>query len=166
MEKLLIGKIIKPQGVKGECKIYPLTNDLSLFDNIKEVYLDNQVYKVESLVVRFGFAYMKVESIIDRNMAEKLRNKKVYIAKDNASLKEDEYFIDDIIGFEVVDEYNDSVGKLINVEQFGAADVFVIYANKREYRVPFIADIVKKVDLINHTIIVDKKNYNEAKICE
>ena len=94
MEKLLIGKIIKPQGVKGECKIYPLTNDLSLFDNIKEVYLDNQVYKVESLVVRFGFAYMKVESIIDRNMAEKLRNKKVYIAKDNASLKEDEYFID------------------------------------------------------------------------
>lgn len=166
MERLLIGKIVKPQGVKGECKIYPLTNDLSLFNGLTKVYLEDQIMNVTNCVVRFGFCYMTFENITDRNMSEKLRNKKVYILKEDALVKENEYFIDDLIGFQVVDENAQTIGKLIDVEQYGAADVFVIYADKREYRVSFISDIVTKVDLDENVIIVNRKNYEEAKICE
>lgn len=166
MNKLLIGKITKPQGLKGECKVLPLIDDEGVFNNLAKVTVGDTSYNVINCDYRFGFAYITFEGINDISLAEKLRNKKIYIPRDEYILKEDEYFVDDIIGFTIEDIKGNYIGKLIDVEQFGAADIFVITENGREYRVAFLKDIFFKVDTESQTIVADKTKYNEAKICD
>ena len=82
MEKVAIAKIIKPQGIKGECKIKFLTDDLSVFEGLKQVYLGDKLYNVKNISIRFGFGYLTFEGVKDRNEAELLRNKKLFIPKE------------------------------------------------------------------------------------
>ena len=166
MQKIAIAKIIKPQGIKGECKLAFLTNDLSLFDNLEEIIVGDKLYKVKNLSIRFGFGYITFEGVVDRNQAELLRNKKLFINKEEISLKENEYIIEDIIGFDIITTDNKHIGTLLEVEQFGAADVFVIEQYKREYRVPFLKNIFLKVVLQDRKIVIDEKAYDEVKICD
>lgn len=166
MQKVAIGKIIKPQGIKGECKISFLTNDLSVFDNLKQVFVGDKLFDIKHLSIRFGFGYITFAGVVDRNQAELLRNKKLFIDKEDISLKEDEYLIEDLIGFKIVNQDLKELGILLDIEQFGAADVFVIEQYKREYRVPFLKSIFLKVDINNKQIIVDENSYDEVKICD
>ena len=53
MEKVAIAKIIKPQGIKGECKIKFLTDDLSVFEGLKQVYLGDKLYNVKNISRNF-----------------------------------------------------------------------------------------------------------------
>lgn len=165
MEKVAIAKIIKPQGIKGECKIKFLTDDLSVFEGLKQVYLGDKLYNVKNISIRFGFGYVTFEGVKDRNQAELLRNKKLFIPKENIELKQDEYFVDDLIGFDIVNKDLVKIGVLLDIEQFGAADVFVIEQYQREYRVPFLNEIFV-VDFDNKRIIADECKYDEVKICD
>lgn len=166
MNSLQIGKITKPQGLKGECKVLPSIDDEKVFKSLKEVCIDGKTFAVLNCDYRFGFAYITLEGINDITLAEKLRNKKIYISKEEYKLEEDEYFIDDIIGFRLEDENANQIGTLIDVEQYGAADIFVVLENGREYRIAFLKEIFTKVDQAEKVIHTIKSKYDEAKICD
>ena len=63
--KTLIGKIVKPQGVKGELKVYPADTNLDIYKNLKEIYIeDSQTpIKLNKLSLRQGFMYITISSI-------------------------------------------------------------------------------------------------------
>ena len=82
MELLSVGKIVKPQGIKGEVKIYPLIDIPAIFNGKHEMFIDKKPVKVKSCSFRQGFAYAMFEEIPDRNTAEKYRNSLVYIDKE------------------------------------------------------------------------------------
>ena len=68
--------------------------------------------------------------------------------RDDLELDEDTYFIQDLIGLEVRDADNDTVyGKIADVMQTGANDVYVIKGDDKEYLVPAIADVVISTDI-------------------
>ncbi len=165
-DKLIIGKIIKPQGIKGEVKLKILTDNPQIFLSLKDVFIDDKPKKVLSCSVRFGFAYLMLEGITSRNDAEKLRDKEVSILKSDFVLEENTFLIEDILNCEVFDEKNNYIGKLVNIEKYGAADVWTIYADGRNYQIPYINKIVKNVLINEKKIIFNRKNFNEAKICE
>lgn len=166
MDKFLIGKIIKPQGIKGECKVQMFSNDADDFANLNTVFLDDKKYDVIGCDVRFGFAYITLAGVKDRNQAELLRNKKLYIDKSEVDLDYNEFIIGDIIGFDVVDESGEHIGKLQEIEQFGAADVFVVWADSREYRIPYISSIVLDVNTTLKEVVVNRERYDEVKLCD
>lgn len=168
MELITFGKIIKPQGVKGEVKIKLFTDNYSAISQISEVFLSNekQARKIKTVSVRFGFAYILFEDVTDRNMAELLRGKDVSLPKEELPLAKDTFLIDDIINSNVYDENNNIIGVLVDVEQYGAADVWVVRSEGREYSFPYVEHIVKKVLPEQQIIIVNKKSFDEAKICE
>ena len=80
--------------------------------------------------------------------AEKLRNKVIYIKRDDAKLPKDRYFISEIIGSSVFDADSDALlGTLSDVSQTGANDVWHITTGEREYLVPAIESVIVSVDI-------------------
>lgn len=168
MELLTIGKIVKPQGIKGEVKIQLYTDYEHGVKNLTAVYVDQIGKKeIKTVSVRFGFAYILFEGINSREEAETLRNLEVSADKEQMEINEpDLYYIEDVIGSKVFDENQNLIGTIENVEQFGAADVWSIRADGRIYSFPFLKSVVKKVLPKQKIIIIDKKAFNEVKICE
>lgn len=165
--KVLVGKIVKPQGLKGELKIYPQDTNLDIYKNIKNVYIENDINSVKILhkSLRMGFVYLLLQGISNRDIAEKYRNKKVYVDDSEIVLSENTYYTDKLLNMEVVDTTGKYVGIIVDIESYGAADVLtILQEDKREYKIPFLTSIV--INISKNNVIIDKKKYDEAKICE
>ena len=92
---------------------------------------------------------MKAKGIDTIEQAETLRNKVLYINRNDVELPEGEYFIQDLIGTEVYDIDNGRFyGKITDVMKTGANDVYQITASDgKDYLVPVIDDVVKEIDI-------------------
>ena len=76
MENTLeIGVVSKPQGVKGELKVYPLGQDMLRLECLKRVYIDGKSFKIENIKFGGGFMIVSLFGVSDRNQAEFFRGK-------------------------------------------------------------------------------------------
>ena len=92
---LIIGKIVKAQGIKGEVKIIPITDDVLRFNKLKKATVKGQEMTVESSRVQNDCAYVKFKGVDTRNDAELLQNEYVSVAREDAvKLPENTWFID------------------------------------------------------------------------
>ena len=161
MDRLTIGYISKAQGVKGEVKISPLTDDASRFKKLKSVYIDGKTYAVKGGRILPNGIFMTFEGIDDRNSAELLRDKEIQVErKDAVNLPKDRYFIVDVVGCEVYAN-DERIGKLKDVLQYGSADVYVISTPKGNAMIPAIERIIKQVDVENKKVMLDKQAWDD-----
>ncbi|MCL2362163.1 MAG: ribosome maturation factor RimM [Defluviitaleaceae bacterium] len=148
-----IGVITKPQGINGEMRVLPTTDDPERFGLLDEVYVRSScgmetVYKIKSTRSQKGFVVIKFEGINDRNGAEKLVRSVILIPPDKAlPLDEDEYFIRDLIGLKVQTEDGTTVGTIKDVFPTGANDVYIIDAGEKSFMIPAIKDVVLDVSM-------------------
>ncbi|MBR2448868.1 MAG: 16S rRNA processing protein RimM [Clostridia bacterium] len=166
-DTLKIGLIVKPQGIKGEVKIQPLTDDINRFKNLKEVLIDGKIHRVLSSVIGGNTVFLSLSEIPDRNVAETYRGKFLCVTRENAlPLEEGRYFIVDIIGCELYTDDGEKVGEITDV--FSArTDIFTVKCvDGRVMRFPFLNDTVKKVDVVNKKITVNKKRLAEVSCYE
>ncbi len=144
------GKIVTTHGIKGEVKIMPYTDVPELLCEFDRLFLgkNHEEIFVERSRVFKGMVIAKLEGISTVEDAEKLRNKILYMHRDDLELDEDTYFIQDLIGMEVKDaDTGFMYGKIADVMQTGANDVYVIKGEEKEYLVPAIADVVVSTDI-------------------
>ena len=89
--------------------------------------------------------------------AEKFKNLQIKIDSDNiGELEENEFYFHEIIGCEVFEENNKSLGEVAEILTPGANDVWVIKAeNGKEILIPYIEDVVKKIDVANKRIDIE-----------
>lgn len=157
---LEVGQIINTHGVKGEVKVYPLTDDVKRFLNLKWVYInkDNQMSKYNIQSVKFfkNLVIIKIEGINDMTHAETFKNCKLLVDRENAvKLPEDSYFICDILGCEVFEENGQRLGVVKNVLKTGSNDVYELDSDKyKELLIPAIKSVILDVDIHNKKIIV------------
>lgn len=161
-----LGRILKPQGIRGEVKIEAYTDDIGRFEYLPHVYFKqgSEMVKMELEKKRTdsSYAYVKFHGIDDRDQAESLRGKTLYIDRKNAAvLPEGRHYIEDMIGLAVVDTDGNDLGSLAEVLQTGAADVFRI-VGKRNMMFPSIPDVVIKLDVDGGSILVDAKKLQEV----
>ena len=110
---------------------------------------------VERARVQKNMVIAKLEGINTPEEAEKLRNKMLFMHRDDLELDDDTYFIQDLIGMEVKDADSDVLyGKIADVMQTGANDVYVVRGEEREYLVPAIADVVISTDLDSNIMTI------------
>jgi len=153
VEYLKIGQIISTHGIKGEVKIYPLTDDVKRFKKLKQVWMESpdgyRAQKVESVKFVKDFPIIKLENINTMNDAEKLRNKYIYVDRENAvKLPKDTYFIADLIGMQVFTEEEKLLGTLTDVFSTGANDVYEITPPEgKSFLIPAIGDVILDVDI-------------------
>lgn len=165
--KFVIGKVLKPQGIKGEIKVDCFLQDAEYFRNLKSVFVGATEHSVETVSVRNGFAFIKLEDVKDCNGAELLRNLEIWVRKEDApKLEEDEFFIDDLVGCKLVDENEITIGHVESVEKYGAADIINIIGKRGLQSFPFVKDIANKIDIENKTIYINTKRFEEVVVWE
>lgn len=155
----LVGIILKPQGIKGEVKVRSVSPDATRFYDLEHVYIDSEkVYKyiIENIRVSGEFVFLKFNEINTRDDAEELRNKELFVSEDQViKLDVDEYFVHDLIGCVVFDENGSTIGEVIDVMQQSSNDIYVIKDKQaKEYLIPAIGDVVKKVDIPGKQIVI------------
>ena len=165
MEKLVIGEVLKPQGIRGELKIKTFTDFPEQVKTFKTLYIDGNPYKILSFRVGGdGFAYVGLRGIMDRNTAELYRGKKIEGDRDDApALEEGQYYIVDILGLSCETEDGEVLGAVTDISTF-ATDVYTIEKAGKKILFPAVKGVVKKVDIPNGKLIVDKAVFDEIAV--
>ena len=161
MEQLLqVGAITSTHGVRGEVKVFPTTDDPARFKKLKKVILNDgrQQLEMEIASVKFfkNMVILKFKGIDDINDVEKYRKATLWVTREDAvPLEEDEYYIADLIGMNVVSDEGEQLGRITDVLQTGANDVYVISKpDTPDLLVPAIKDCIKTVDLEEGQMVV------------
>lgn len=158
MESLLeVGQIVNSYGIKGFIKVVPLVDNKEQFKNFKTLYIQNknEIKELSKEEVKFSkdLILLKLKGIDTIEQAETLRNCYLKAKREDISLEEGAHFIVDLIGLEVYTQEGQFLGILKEVLQPGANDVYVVEGQK-EILLPVIPDVVQKIDIPNHKIIV------------
>ncbi len=148
-----VGVIANTHGIRGEVKVYPTTDDVNRFDDLKNVILDTGKEKLELQVqgVKYfkNMVILKFKGIDNINDIEKYKGKDLLVTRENAvPLGKNEYYIADLIDMEVFDEEGKKLGILNDVMQTGANDVYVIILeNGSELLLPNIDQCILDVNV-------------------
>ena len=158
----VIGKILKPHGVKGEVRVYPTTDAPSRFEMLDEagVEFDNgrEALSLSIERVKFSqkFVLLKFKGIDSMNEAEQLRGGSIIIADGQAlPLEADEYYIRDLYEMAVVTDEGEQLGVIADVLETGANDVYVVRrTNGGDVLIPAVKQYIKSVDVNGRVMTV------------
>ena len=156
---ILIGKIVKTHGIKGQVKVYPLTDFIDRFEDLDNILLKSGAEYREYTIAGCAFVrdmpLLKLENVDTVEMAEALIGNEIYIPLSaRGELPEDTYYFDDIEGFTVVSTTGAKVGTLTDIMHLPASDCLVIDRSGKEVLIPFVPELALEVDLENSTITV------------
>lgn len=156
-----IGVITSTHGLRGEVKVFPTTDDVNRFKKLKKCFIrtKDKDIEVEKNTCKFfkNMVILSFKEFNNINDIEKYKGCDLYVTRENAvPLKEDEFYISDIIGADVFEENGDCLGKLKDVMKTGANDVFVVElkGDKKELLVPVIKEFVPEMDIENKKIVI------------
>lgn len=161
---LRVGVISSTHGIKGEAKVFPTTDDVNRFKELKKVLLDTgkELIELEVEGVKFfkQMVILKFKGINDINDIEKFKGKDLLVSREDAvELEEGEYFIYDLIGSDVVTDEDEMLGSLSEIMTTGANDVYVVKTPEgKEILIPSIKDCILDVDVQNKKILVHLLN--------
>ena len=145
------GKITGTHGLKGEVRVQPWADSPEFLTEFDELYLDNGARKIviTSSRVHKGMLIMKIKGVDSIEDADRLRNRILYMNRDDVELEDGAYFIQDLIGLDVLDDdTGERLGTLADVSETGANDVYhVRTSDGREVLIPVIPDVVREISL-------------------
>lgn len=148
--KILVGKIVAFQGVRGDVRIQAYTATPS---DLRNMQIESSQFKPDDF--RFIRALPNSNVIIahirgfeDRTSAEVLRGAELFVNRESLpKLKDGEYYQTDLIGFDVVRD-GETVGKVDGFQNFGAGDIIELDNGE------MVAFRGATVDFENKTIVV------------
>ena len=149
---ILLGKVTKPHGIRGEVKVYPYSGQPENFLDYREVFFtfnegERIPYTVEKSRVQGKLVILKLKECTTRNQAEEMIGHEIWLNKnDLADLDDDEYYWHDLVGKRVATKDGDRIGTIKGILETGAHDILAIEDQGREYLVPFNEAFVVTVD--------------------
>jgi 16S rRNA processing protein RimM len=152
-EKVRIGQIVNTQGLNGEVRIYPLTDHKERFEELEYLFLEDEIgtkLEVERVRYKGQLAIVKFKGLNSVNDVEKLREKYIVIDKEDMRvLPDDTYYIFDLVGSRVIDEDGNYIGKLMDVIQNAAQDIYVIEHDEssKKILVPAVKEFIKEINI-------------------
>lgn len=159
MNSVLIGKIVNIHGIKGEVKIYPYTDDIENLAKTKVIYLDKELKNKYYISCRIqkNMLLVKIKGVDTPEQAEALREKEVYVPRESLKeLEKDRYYIEDLLGLEIVDMNENYIGTLKYIFNTDANDVYEVETNEHgNIYLPAIKQVIKKVDIEHGKIYVE-----------
>lgn len=161
IEWATIGHIVAPFGIRGELKVYSMTDIPNRFAQLETIYLGPEHTPRRILGARphkGDVIVLRLQGVNDANTADTLRNVALMIpANQLAQLPPDSYYHHDILGLRVVTLQGRSVGTIVDIIETGGNDVYVIREQEsgKEILIPAIKDVVKQVDLIRRMMYIE-----------
>lgn len=148
-----VGTISSTHGIKGEVKVYPTTEDLRKFSQLKHLTLytgyDYINLEIEGVKYFKNQAILKFKGIDNINDIEKYKGKELFVSRENAvKLEENEYYVADLIGSTVISDETDELGHLTEVIKTGANDVYVVTTDDgKEILLPVIRECILDINI-------------------
>lgn len=165
-ETIVIGEVLKPQGIRGEVKVRPLLDDIADMRAFRRVFIGGAEYKVLSCRSDAQAAYLALSGVADRNAAEALRGKAVEALRADApALEEGRYYIVDIVGCAVFTDAGERLGEIADVLP-AHTDVYVLTDGEAEYLFPAADGVILDVDVENKRITVSKKRIAQVMVAQ
>lgn len=155
MDLIRIGKIVNTQGLKGDVRIYPDTDDVKRFEDLEKIYVEEQEEPLYITKVRYkkNLAIVKFRGLDHINDVEKYKNKVIYTEKlSQEDLEEDRYYVEDLIGMVVIDEHKGEIGFLKDIIQNPAHDLYLVKTPTEEVLIPAVEAFILEVDLESRII--------------
>ena len=157
-----MGRVTVPFGVKGWIKIHTLTDDPESLCDYAAWHLGRngnwREVKVIAARLQGNTLVAQLEGVIDRDAAAALRGSDIAVPRaELPEVEEGEFYWADLVGLTVVNVENVEFGRVERILQTGANDVLVVSGRegRQETLIPFIADVIKQVDLPTGRIVVD-----------
>ena len=148
LETINVGRIVNAHGIRGEVRVQPRDGDPYFLTEFKTFYIDGKPVTPTANHVHKSLVLMKFPGVDDMNAALTLKDKVLYIRREDAHLPEGEYFDDELLGVEVYDEATGALlGEIKQVETYPASKVYTVKGEK-EYLGPAVKDaFIRSVDL-------------------
>ena len=139
------GRIVNTHGVAGEVKIEVWLDSPEFFRTFKRLFIGGTETKILSARTHRQFVIARLAGVDDLNAAMALKGKIVEILRADAHLKDGEFFVQDIIGFRVVDEQGREVGRLVDAEETPASMLYTV-KGEREHLIPAVKEFILGID--------------------
>lgn len=163
--RIAIAKITRPHGIKGEVRASVLLDSPELFCRVKSAYLEDRRVRISSRKAGDA-AICRIENVLTRDDAELMRGKVLYVDRAEAdALKENEYFVDDLIGLTVY-AGDRRIGVITEIYKGNrTADVMEIRGDKT-VMIPYLKRLSAVVSLAEKRITFDEKAFEEVAVYE
>jgi len=158
---VMIGKIVKPHGIRGEVKVYAYSERPENFKHYDKVVLQEpagsgtEIYKVVKCREQGKLAILQLEGVTSREAAEALQGYTLWLNKtDFPQLDSDEYYWHQLEGLAVLTESGQELGKVSRLFSTAAHDIMVVTGAGHEYMIPVKEDIIKNIDEQDGRVII------------
>ena len=159
-DRLRVGVITAPHGIKGEVKVYPTTDDLNRFKSLKKCFLVSGSKEIETECTSCKFlknmVVLKFAGYDSINDVEALRQYDILVNREDAvALEDGEFFICDVIGSKVYEQNYTEISVIDDVLETQANHIFVIKKKRQDdIYVPVVKEWVTDIDTVNKTVKV------------
>ena len=158
---VVVGKVGRPHGLRGFVNVSMLTDWPDRFQTGQSLYLVKEGEKgrwvvIEQTRLKGSLVLLKLEDINNRESAESIRNFELLIQSDNRPpLPKGQYYLSDLIGLKVKTVEGKNIGRVVDVMQNLAQDIYVIENKGRKILIPAVKQFIKTIDLKQGELIVD-----------
>lgn len=128
-KRICVAKIVSAHGVKGEVKVKSFTNNAKDFNNYGQLFDHNDVaINLKIISVKGDIVISGLENVLDRDQAQSFVGKNLFIDRNTLpSPQEDEFYIEDLVGLDVVSQDNKQCGIVRYIHNFGGGDIIEIH---------------------------------------
>ncbi|WP_246167807.1 ribosome maturation factor RimM [Propionivibrio limicola] len=165
LDIVVLGKVVAPYGLRGAVKVFPFADDAPSWAKLPYWWVGSdeasssewQIKQLASCKVSGGVVVAQFEDVSDRNAAEAMQGRLVGVSRSELpKTGKDEYYWGDLIGLDVVNTQNQSLGKVLGLIETPANDVLRVGVDEgKERLLPFVATVVLDVDRESGRILVD-----------
>lgn len=165
VQLLVVGKIVRPHGVRGDVRVEIMTSFPRRLRTAQDLYMDPAPTNPKTLKPlhvesarpdKPGYWVFRFEEVPDRDTAETVRNQYIYMPLADAEPLEDgEVYLFQVMGLNVITESGEALGKVVEIIETGANDVYVVRGEAYgEVLIPAIDSVINKIDIESGTMNV------------
>ena len=149
MEKLRLGQITGAVGLKGEVRVYPYTDYKEKFEELPHVLMGEKKHSIQNVRYQKNMAILNLSGVNDRTAAEACKGEFLFIDRADAPpLPEDTYYVADLLGLAVIEEDGTPVGKLADVIQNSAQDLYVVEDEEgKRFSIPAVGAFIRGINV-------------------
>jgi 16S rRNA processing protein RimM len=149
------GKIVNTHGIVGELKVIPWCDAPEFLLEFDRFYIDGQPFRVQSARVHKQTVLLMFEGITSINDAMRLKEKIIFINREDINLPEGKHFLADMFGLEVRETQTGKVlGSIADILTPPAHEVYVVRGGEREYMIPAVDAFILETNVEEGYIVV------------
>jgi len=154
-----IGQITRTHGIHGDVCVRPLTDKPDRFKLLQRVFLNRDgepnPFNIESVKIAGRFVLLHVHGIDSIEQAQQWRNAYVQIPREDCvPLPQGQYYYFEVMNLTVLTTAGEKIGHIEDIQSYPAHDIYVVRNDDREYLIPAVPEIIKKIDILQGTMVI------------